>query len=156
MRLYHSSNISVVRPDVIHSRDFLDFGKGFYLTSIHDQAVRYAQRFIRRQREAWVNAYEFNFDSLEWKILKFDCYNKDWLNFVAKCRAGNDTTDFDLVIGGIANDKVIQTLDRFFEGELSENETLGLLKYERPNIQYCIRSQKMLDNCLKHIESRQL
>ncbi len=156
MKLYHSSNVSVLQPDIIHSRDYLDFGKGFYLTSIHEQAVRYAQRFIRRQREAWLNAYEFEFNASEWKILEFDSYDKDWLNFVADCRAGKDVSDFDLVIGGIANDKVIQTLDRYFEGELSENETLGLLKYERPNIQYCIRSQKMLDNCLKHIESRQL
>lgn len=156
MKLYHSSNVSVVTPDVMYSRDYLDFGKGFYLTSIREQAVRYAQRFIRRQREAWINAYEFKFDPLEWKILEFNSYDKDWLKFVANCRAGKDVYDFDLIIGGIANDKVIQTLDRYFEGELSENETLGILKYERPNIQYCIRSQKMLDNCLEHIESIQL
>lgn len=93
---------------------------------------------------------------MEWKILEFNSYDKDWLKFVANCRAGKDVYDFDLIIGGIANDKVIQTLDRYFEGELSENETLGILKYERPNIQYCIRSQKMLDNCLEHIESIQL
>ena len=67
-----------------------------------------------------------------------------------------DDSNYDIVIGGIANDKVIQTLDRYFDGELSEDETLGLLKYEKPNIQYCIRSQKMLDECLKHIESREL
>ncbi len=156
MKLYHSSNVLVVKPDIIHSRDYLDFGKGFYLTSIHEQAVRYAQRFIRRQREAWLNAYEFEFNSPEWKILEFDSYDKDWLNFVANCRAGNDISDFDLIIVVFANDRVIQTLDRYFEGELSEDETLGLLKYEQPNIQYCIRSQKMLDNCLKHIVSRQL
>lgn len=48
MKLFHSSNVSVVKPDIIHSRNYLDFGKGFYLTSIHEQAVRYAQRFIRR------------------------------------------------------------------------------------------------------------
>ncbi|WP_290088149.1 DUF3990 domain-containing protein [Muribaculum intestinale] len=156
MKLYHSSYVSVTKPDIIHSRDYLDFGKVFYLTSIHEQAVRYAQRFIRRQREAWLNSYEFEFNSSEWNILKFDSYDKDWLNFVANCRAGNDVSKFDLVIGGIANDRVIQTLDRYFEGELSEDETLGLLKYERPNIQYCIRSQNMLNDCLKHIESRQL
>ena len=156
MRLYHSSDVSVTKPDTIHSRDYLDFGKGFYLTSIHEQAVRYAQRFIRRQREAWVNSYEFEFATAEWKIKTFDNYNKDWLNFVATCRAGEDNTDFDLIIGGIANDKVIQTLDRYFEGELSENETLGLLKYEKPNIQYCIRSQKMLDECLRLIESKKI
>lgn len=156
MKLYHSSYVSVVKPDVIHSRDYLDFGKGFYLTSIHEQAVRYAQRFIRRQRDAWLNAFEFEFDPSAWKILEFDSYDRDWLRFVANCRSGEDTSDFDLIIGGIANDKVIQTLDRYFEGTLSETETLGMLKYERPNIQYCIRSQKMLDDCLKHIESRQL
>lgn len=156
MKLYHSSYVSVVNPDIIHSRDYLDFGKGFYLTSIHDQAAKYAQRFLRRQRDAWLNEYEFEFKPEEWKILNFDCYDKNWLDFVAKCRAGKDESDFDLVIGGIANDKVIQTLDRYFNGELSEMETLGLLKYEKPNIQYCIRSQKMLDKCLKHIESKQL
>lgn len=156
MRLYHSSDVSVVRPDTIHSRDFLDFGKGFYLTSIHAQAVSYAQRFIRRKKEAWLNVYEFDFESMKWRIMRFDSYDGNWLNFVAKCRAGNDDTNFDLVIGGIADDKVIRTLDRYFEGELSEDETLGLLKYEKPNIQYCIRSQKMLDECLKHIESNRL
>lgn len=156
MRLYHSSYVPVVKPDTIHSRDYLDFGKGFYLTSIHEQAVRYAQRFVRRQRQAWLNAYEFEFNLSEWKILELDNYDRDWLNFIANCRAGKDVSDFDLVIGGIANDKVIQTLDRYFEGELSEDETLGLLKYEKPNIQYCIRSQSMIDKCLKHIESKQL
>lgn len=156
MRLYHSSDVSVTKPDTIHSRDYLDFGKGFYLTSIHEQAIRYAQRFLRRQKDAWLNAYEFEFDHSEWKIKSFGSYDRDWLNFVAKCRAGKDDTDFDLVIGGIANDKVIQTLDRYFDGELSETDTLGLLKYEKPNIQYCIRSQRMLDECLTHIDSKQL
>lgn len=156
MKLYHSSDLAVVRPDTFHSREFLDFGKGFYLTTIHDQAVRYAQRFIRRQREAWLNIYEFEFEPKNWKVREFPSYDKEWLDFVAKCRAGNDDADFDLIIGGIANDRVIQTLDRYFLGELSENETLGLLIYEKPNIQYCIRSQAMLNECIKHVESIQL
>ena len=32
MKLYHSSTIKVEYPDLDHSRDYLDFGKGFYLT----------------------------------------------------------------------------------------------------------------------------
>ena len=156
MKLYHSSNVIVDKPDIDHSRDYLDFGKGFYLTSIQEQAVRYAQRFIRRKQPAWLNTFEFIFNPSEWNILEFSAYDKEWLNYVSKCRAGNDNTNYDMVIGGIANDKVIFTLDRFFEGELSEDETLGLLKYERPNNQYCIRSQQMLNTCLKHINSEQL
>lgn len=156
MKLYHSSTVPVHVPDTVHSRDFLDFGKGFYLTSIHDQAVRYAQRFLRRNRDAWLNSYEFECDLEEWKVLNLEKYDKEWLRFIAKCRAGEDDTDFDLVIGGIANDKVIQTLDRYFMGELTEDEALGFLKFEKPNIQYCIRSQRMLDECIRHIDSKQL
>lgn len=156
MKLYHSSNLSVTRPDTSHSRDYLDFGKGFYLTSIYSQAEKYAQRFIRRQQQAWLNSYELIFHPTDWDILEFDSYDKSWLDFVSKCRAGEDESHYDLVIGGIANDKVILTLDRYFAGELSENETLGLLKYEKPNNQFCIRSQKMIDSCLTHIESIKL
>lgn len=36
MKLYHSSTQSVVVPDTAHSRDYLDFGKGFYLTPIYE------------------------------------------------------------------------------------------------------------------------
>ena len=156
MKLYHSSNLLVEHPDTAHSREYLDFGKGFYLTSMRGQAVKYGQRFIRRQQDAWLNTYEFVFNPADWKVLIFDAYDQAWLDFVSKCRAGEDDTDYDIVIGGIANDKVIQTLDRYFEGELSKDETLGLLRFEKPNNQYCIRSQKMLDECLQHIESQQL
>lgn len=153
MKLYHASTIPVTRPDTAHSREYLDFGRGFYLTSIKEQAMKYGQRFIRRNRNAWLSIYDFEYDIAEWKIRQFDAYDKEWLQFIAKCRAGNDDSDYDMVIGGIANDKVIQTLDRYFAGEIQESETLGLLKFEKPNIQYCIRNQRMLDQCLKHTES---
>ncbi len=156
MKLYHSSNCAVPNPDIVHSRDFLDFGKGFYLTSIREQAEKYGQRFIRRKQEGWLNCYEFKCFFSEWKVLEFDAYDRKWLKFVAKCRGGNDDTDYDLVIGGIADDRVVQTLDRYFLGEISEETALGLLKYEKPNIQYCIRSQRMLDECLSHLENEKL
>lgn len=156
MKLYHSSNLKVTEPDTKHSREALDFGKGFYLTSIHKQAISYAQRFSRRQQEAWINTYDFDYDISEWNIKLFESYDNDWLDFISKCRAGEDDTKFDLIIGGIANDKVIRTLDRYFNGEISAEQALGILKYEKPNIQYCIRSQNMLDKCLRHIESTKL
>ena len=72
MKLYHSSNTSIEQPDTLHSRKYLDFGCGFYLTSIYDQAVRYAQRFKRRGNEAWLNTYELNLeDEAQWIIKKF-------------------------------------------------------------------------------------
>ena len=156
MKLYHSSNVSVEFPDTLHSRDNLDFGKGFYLTPIKAQAISYAQRFQRRLQEAWLNAYELTYSSKDWKEKVLYSYDKEWLDFISECRAGRDNFDFDIVIGGIANDKVIRTLDRYFQGEISSDQALGILKYEKPNIQYCIRNQEMIDKCLKHFKSIQL
>ena len=156
MILYHSSSVEVKEPDTAHSRLYLDFGKGFYLTCIYEQAVRYAERFLRRGKTAWLNTYELDDTLNGWKILHLESYNKEWLDFVSDCRAGNDTSDYDMVVGGIANDRVILTLDRYFQGELTQEQALGLLKYEKPNIQYCIRSEQMLKQCLTYISSEQL
>ena len=103
-----------------------------------------------------MNTYEFSDNEENRKVLRFDSYDKAWLDFVSKCRVGEDDTDYDMVVGGIANDRVILTLDRYFAGELSQEEALGLLKYEKPNIQYCIRSEQMLQDSLTFIESKQL
>lgn len=157
MILYHSSYCIVERPDIQHSRQYLDFGRGFYLTSIYDQAIRYAQRFKRRSTSAWVNKYELTMeDASKWRVKHFESYDKEWLDFVAQCRDGKDVGNYDMVVGGIANDKVIITLDRYFIGEISQEEALGLLKFEKPNIQYCIRSERMLHECLKYLKSEQL
>lgn len=157
MKLYHSSNVVVEHPDILHSRKYLDFGRGFYLTSIYEQAVRYAQRFKRRGQEAWLNVYDFSMnEESKWNILRFDSYDKQWLDFVAQCRDGQDVGEYDLVIGGIANDRVIITLDRYFMGEISQDDALGILKFEKPNIQYCIRSERLLKECLTYIKYEQI
>ena len=156
MRLYHSSSVVVERPDLEHSRKYLDFGRGFYLTSILEQAQRYGERFKRRRKDAWLNIYEFSCDETEWNIFRFEAYDKTWLDFISKCRAGEDESKYDLVVGGIANDRVILTLDRYLTGEISLQETLGLLEFVTPNIQYCVRSEEMLRRCLTHIKSERL
>lgn len=156
MRLYHASYIAVENPDIFHSRPYLDFGTGFYLTSMISQAKKYAARFARRGRQAWLSEYELTLNKSDWKIKEFKSYDKEWLQFVSRCRAGLDVEEFDMIVRGIANDKVILTLDRYFNGELSEEQALGELMYHEPNNQYCIRSQNMLDECVKHLQSSRL
>lgn len=61
-----------------------------------------------------------------------------------------------MVVGGIANDKVILTIDLYFNGQITQEVALNRLKFEHPNIQYCIRSERMLQQCLTYIESKKL
>lgn len=58
MEVYHASTVVVDRPDTTHSRSFLDFGPGFYVTTILDQAQKYGARFSRRGKNAVLNIYQ--------------------------------------------------------------------------------------------------
>ena len=114
MILYHTSYKTTEKPEISYSRDFLDFGKGFYLTHIREQGERYGARFTRRGNESWLNIYDFDYGDRDWKVLRFETYDKEWLDFVSKCRGGFDSSEYEMVVGGIADDKVIRTLDRYF------------------------------------------
>lgn len=100
-----------------------------------------------------LNTYEFEINPSEWKIKVFEQYNREWLDFISKCRDGRYDSDYDLVIGGIANDEVFSTLEDYFSSKIDADKALGMLKYSKPNNQYCIRSQALLEKCLTHKES---
>lgn len=44
MIVYHGSIEAVEKPDVGHSYRRLDFGTGFYVTTVREQAERWARR----------------------------------------------------------------------------------------------------------------
>ena len=154
MKLFHASTICIEKPDVLHSRDNLDFGKGFYLTSIREQAIRYAERFTRRGKEAFINEYELDDETSGFTIKSFSCYDEEWLDYVTICRNGNKPEQiYDAVSGGVANDKVFNTVDLYFAGVISKEEALGKLKYEKPNHQLCILNGLMIDKHLHFIKA---
>ena len=48
MTVYHGGILEIRNPDVTHSKKYLDFGKGFYVTSFPKQAERWAVRKAMR------------------------------------------------------------------------------------------------------------
>ena len=86
--LYHGSTETVEAPRVDAGRLGLDFGPGFYVTKILDQAEKWAQRTSRQRLEPpVVNIYEFDeVKASAYRRLKFDNYDSAWLEFVVACR----------------------------------------------------------------------
>mgnify|MGYP003425497971 FL=1 len=154
MEVYHASTVVVDSPDTTHSRDFIDFGPGFYVTTLQDQAVKYGARFINRGKNAILNIYELADDLSKWKVITFKQYDEAWLDFVTECRQGRVVGNYDVIIGGIANDKVFRTIDLYFAGDISKEECLRKLVFEKPNNQICIRSQQVLNECLTFKNSK--
>ncbi len=146
MIVYHGSYLEIPKPDLKHSRPNVDFGPGFYTTPLYDQAEKWCGRFKRRGKAGIISCYSFEekaYDLL--KILQFDSYSEAWLDFILSCRSGKDTTDYDIVTGGVANDKVFNTIELFSDGLIDKMEALKRLRYERPNQQICFRTEKALE-----------
>lgn len=156
MLVYHTSDQCFDNPDVAHSRDALDFGKGFYVTRLREQAEKYAQRFLKIGSDAFLHIFEYT-PNLELEIKVFDSYNEEWLDFVCSCRKGHDVyKTFDIIEGGVANDKVYRTVDLYMAGIYNKEQALQNLSYEKPNHQLCFITQMAIDKCLKFIEHEQL
>ncbi len=145
MILYHGSYLEVPKPDLTHSRPNVDFGRGFYVTSLYEQAAKWCGKFKRRGKSGIISRYSFEKSQESvLKVLEFDSYSEDWLDFILCCRSGKDTTDYDLVVGGVANDNVFNTVELFFEGLIDKAEAINRLRYEKPNRQICFRTEKAL------------
>lgn len=157
MILYHGSDTEIRKPDIFHSRKNLDFGSGFYVTPLYQQAEQWCAKFIRRGKEGIISYYSFDDCALKkCRILEFDSYSEEWLNLIANCRMGTDTMEYDMILGGVANDKVFNTCELYFKRYIDKNAALSRLRYEKPNYQICFKKQEIIEQYLHFERSEKL
>lgn len=136
--------------DLSKSSPFKDFGRGFYLTDIRQQAEEMAEKKTSLFKGVPViQAYEFDENwlvSSELNVLMFQTANRDWAEFIFKNRSRRERFhhDFDIVYGPIANDGVAYLLGRFEEGTLTIEELAKELKYRKLNNQYFFGTTKAI------------
>lgn len=118
--LYHGSYIAVSAPLVGLGRKKVDFGQGFFLTKLHEQAKAWAETIAERKgrnTHPVVSAFSLNYTSVKndgFRVKVFESYNLEWLEYVIDCRHGGDMQkQYDLVEGGVANDNVIDTVEDY-------------------------------------------
>lgn len=157
MTLYHGSNITIMNPDIVHSRKHLDFGCGFYVTPLHGQAEKWVEKFMRFGETGIINIYELDDRALqEYKVLKFETYSSEWLDFITGCRMGKDTDEYDLIMGGVANDRVFNTCELYFKQYIDSRTAIERLHFEKPNYQICLKNQQIIDKYLRFERSERL
>ena len=141
-KLYHGSYISVPSPLTGVGRKELDFGPGFYLTNLREQAERWARRVcvIRAADTPLLSTYEFDESQLPADVrrLRLEHYDQQWL-------------DFDIIEGGVANDQVIDTVEDYYAGRITAEQAIGQLRFAKPTHQMCIRRQAIVDRCLHFV-----
>lgn len=151
MIVYHGSNTVIMEPDVGHSFRALDFGKGFYTTTVKEQAERWAKRKsnIYGQKKGIVSVYQMRDDWSGLENKDFGENLEEWIDFVCKCRdSGNDYLQYDFITGKVANDKVFRVVDMYHSGIWDKERALKEIRVYPTYDQTAFITQKAIKQLL--------
>lgn len=152
MILFHGSNTIIESVDFDKCRPYKDFGRGFYLTEIEEQAMQMARRTATIYGgEAIVTRFEFNEMEAkadpELKIKQFVEPDKDWALFIMANRSKENlhpTHEFDIVIGAVADDTIATLFRNFDDGIIDLDMLVNGLKFKRISSQYFFHTHRSL------------
>lgn len=152
MIVYHGSSEVVRQPDTLHSYRALDFGKGFYVTTVREQAERWA----RRKADLFggtpvVSRYRMRDDLLQFRIKRFPDDLMEWIEFVCDCRDGKPIyQQYDIIIGKVANDKVFRVVDMYHSGIWDKERALHEIQAYPNYDQIAFITQSAIDTLLQY------
>ena len=146
MILYHGSNTKIEKIDLSKCRPYKDFGKGFYLTEIREQAEKMASRTAHiYDGEPIVTEFEFDESALsKLSVKQFDGPNEEWALFVLANRSKEHeqpTHSYDIVIGPVADDDIAQLFRNFNDGFINITMLVKGLKYKKVSSQYFFHTE---------------
>lgn len=149
MRLYHGSNIIIEQIDLSKCKPYKDFGQGFYLTAIKEQAEQMARRTSAIYGgEPIVTEFEFDETALSFLSVKmFKDPSEEWALFVMANRSKKNvqpTHDFDIVIGPVADDTIATLFRNFDDGIIDLPMLVQGLKYKKVSSQYLFHSAEAI------------
>ena len=146
MKLYHGSNTKIEKIDLSKCRPYKDFGQGFYLTEIKEQAEKMASRTAHiYEGEPIVTEFEFDESALtKLSVKQFDGPNEEWALFVLANRSKENqqpTHSYDIVIGPVADDDIAQLFRNFNDGYINLAMLVEGLKYKKVSSQYFFHTE---------------
>ena len=146
MKLYHGSNTKIEKIDLSKCRPYKDFGQGFYLTEIKEQAEKMASRTAHiYEGEPIVTEFEFDESALtKLSVKQFDGPNEEWALFVLANRSKESqqpTHSYDIVIGPVADDDIAQLFRNFNDGYINLAMLVEGLKYKKVSSQYFFHTE---------------
>lgn len=157
MKVYHGSTSIIEHPIANAGRERLDFGKGFYVTDIQSQAEAWADRMSRiNEMPGVVSVYELDIEKAknQYSYKHFEHYDNEWLQYIVANRTGSTSIEkYDIIEGGVANDRVIDTVEAYIANLMPLETALRELSRHQPNNQTCICNQGIIDDHMTFVES---
>lgn len=156
IELYHGTNIDFTQIDLGKCRPNKDFGQGFYLTDIYEQARGMAIRRCEFEENGTpiVQTYKFDESLLRKDLLKikiFENVSTEWAEFILINRKarGVKMHDYDIVVGPVADDGVVFQLNLYMQHLISMETLVKELTFKHLNKQYFFGTQRAIDKLVR-------
>lgn len=167
MKLFHGSNLEIETIDLTKCKPYKDFGTGFYLTTIQEQAEKMASRVARIYGgNPYVTCFEFDeaaFNDKEVRVRMFERPTKEWAMFVLNNRNRefkdlfdpecNSDCKYDIVVGPIANDDLALLFRQFSRGIITVDDLVRGMEFKQLTNQYSFHTEKALKYLTRVIPS---
>lgn len=157
MILYHGSNVEITKIDFDKCKPYKDFGRGFYLTNIKEQAVLMAKsKAALFDGMPVVTIFEVDDDILDKDDLNTKVFSEsptiEWARFIVNNRNRefkdyeslecNVDAKYDVVTGPVADDAIAATIRRYTGEDLDEEGLKRRLTYKKLSNQYSFHTEK--------------
>lgn len=144
--LFHGTTKMFDEIDLAKSHNRRDFGMGFYTTVLENQAKEWAYRLSLREKCVRYYVYQYSFDENSTLAIKrFDGLTKEWLEFIKENRSkGGLPHKYDVVIGPVADDNTMETVQLYIAGILNEKEAVERLRYNKVNNQISFHTDRAI------------
>lgn len=169
IKVYHGSYMEVRTPDLNRCKEGKDFGRGFYITTDRQQAIKFSKLIADRYNTSFgvLNEYLLtDIDNL--KYYSFESTNLSWLNCVVGNRRkqyrqlAEKWDDFDILSGKVANDDTSTVINAYLLGiygkigsDAAGNTAILNLEPENLKNQLCFRTEESLKK-LQFIKSEKI
>lgn len=175
--LYHGSYSEIPVIDLQKCSKGLDFGRGFYVTSSFQQALKYIPSSVKKNIKRRILPDVFEIETAQVSIYKlhltddlilhyFEEANLEWLHYVASNRNSTLFEEFrksldsvDIVGGKIANDNIAMVLNSYVNGDYGQPGTERTDKFAIESLlpnklenQFCFKTLKAI-NALEFVGS---
>ena len=150
--LFHGSKLGIEGKIEPKSRNACDFGKGFYMGSEPSQSLTLICDFPKSKfyivsiDKNDLNTIEIETD-IKWAMVV--AYNRGRMDKIKDSQLYNFYKNYllnkDLVIGNIADDRMFNVIDDFFEGMITDKALVSSLSALKFGKQYVMLTQKGCD-----------
>ncbi len=150
--------MEVSLPDLKKCKEGKDFGRGFYITTDKNQAIKFAKLIAQRYGAAYGVLNEYILSDIDGlRYYAFENTDMEWLNCVVGNRRRQfshlsvNWVDYDVLSGKVANDDTSTVINAYLLGIYGEigsdkagNIAISNLEPENLKDQLCFKTDKAI------------